>query len=102
MVGRIGYAWGPTLLYGLGGYAGAYVDGRLQDNGGDFIDAIFDKQWHNGWVVGAGFEHLLHPNVVVGLEYRHLSLNDKLHLGTNNFAGDVACSTIAWMPTTTS
>jgi len=87
VVGRVGYAWGPTLLYGLGGYAGGDVDERLQDNASG---AVFDKQWHNGWVAGVGVEHLLHPNVVVGLEYRHVSLEDKVHLGTNNIGNDVS------------
>ena len=87
VVGRVGYAWGPTLLYGLGGYAGGKVDERVQDTSGS---AIFDKQWHNGWVVGGGVEHLLHPNVVVGLDYRRVSMGDKLHLGNNNSGDDVA------------
>ena len=90
LVGRVGYAWGPTMLYGLGGYAGGNVDERLQGDASIQGDATFDKQWHNGWVVGAGVEHLLHPNVVVGLEYRHVSLGDKVHLGNNNFGGDVS------------
>ena len=88
VVGRVGYAWGPTLLYGLGGYAGGHVDERLQVNA--VKDAIFDKQWHNGWGAGGGVEHLLHPNVVVGLEYRHVSLGDKVHIGNNNIGDDVA------------
>jgi outer membrane immunogenic protein len=87
VVGRVGYAWGPTLVYGLGGYAAGDVDERLQSNSS--TNAVFDKQWHNGWVAGGGIEHLLHPNVVVGLEYRHVSLDDKVHVGTNNFGGDV-------------
>ena len=88
VVGRVGYAWGPTLLYGLGGYAGGDVDERLQF-GASGSDPIFDKRWHNGWVAGGGIEHLLHPNVVVGLEYRHVSLDGKVHVAPNDFGEDV-------------
>jgi outer membrane immunogenic protein len=88
VVGRVGYAFGPTLVYGLGGYAAGNVDERLQNNAS--TNAVFDKQWHDGWVAGAGIEHLFHPNVVIGLEYRHVSLDDKVHAGNNNFGGDVA------------
>jgi outer membrane immunogenic protein len=92
LVGRVGYSWGPTLLYGLGGYAGGSVDARLEERVPD-VEGTFgvsDKRWHNGWVVGAGVEHLLHPNVVVGLEYRHVDLGDKVHLATNNSSVDAA------------
>ena len=53
VVGRVGYAWGPTLLYGLGGYADGKVDERVQESGGA---AILDEQWHDGWVAGGGAE----------------------------------------------
>jgi outer membrane immunogenic protein len=87
-LGRIGYAWGPTLLYALGGYAAGNVDERLQNTGN--ANAIFDKQWHNGWVAGAGLEYLAHPNVVLGIEWRHVDLGDDIHSGNNNFGGAVA------------
>jgi outer membrane immunogenic protein len=73
-VGRIGYAWGNTLGYVKGGYAGAEIRLETSDN----VPPIFtsaSSKWHNGWTVGAGFEYLWFPNVTVGLEYNFVSLD---------------------------
>ena len=85
VVGRVGYAWHRTMLYGLGGYAGGSVE-HVEQNLVS-TNRIFDSQWHNGWVGGVGLSHALHPNVVVGLEYRHVDLGSDRYDSTNNFGG---------------
>lgn len=88
VVGRVGYTAGHTLVYGLGGYAGADIEATTQALGAP--NRVQDSQWHNGWVAGAGVEYMLHPNVVFGIEYRHVELEDVVHNGFNNFGGAVA------------
>ena len=53
--GRLGYAFGRTLVYGTGGVAFA-----------GFADNILDDE--TGWVAGGGVETKVRPNLSLGLE----------------------------------
>jgi outer membrane immunogenic protein len=67
VTGRLGYAWGPTLLYAKGGYA--FTDASLTvADVGEFIrkDSNF-----TGWTVGGGVEYKLNPSWGVKAEYLH-------------------------------
>ena len=48
---------------------GIAVNGRLCSAG--------DSQWHNGWTVGAGVEHAVTKNVIVGFEYNYIDLGSE-------------------------
>ncbi len=75
---RLGWANGPWLLYGLGGYAGAQVktDAIVIATGAAVIP---DKRWHNGWNVGLGGEYAFTPKVSFGIEYRYIDLGSQRH-----------------------
>ena len=88
---RLGYAWDRWLPYVTGGYATGQVTSRFQDfnfNGG--IPVVSDKQRHGGWVLGAGVDYAITNNVIIGVEYLHIDLEDEIHAGFNNFSH---CST---------
>jgi outer membrane immunogenic protein len=62
--GRLGYAFGPNLLYGT---AGAAFLGISDDFGGDT---------QTGWVAGGGFERKIRDNVSFGVEGLYYSFDD--------------------------
>src|SRR3954451_6805834 len=55
VTGRLGYTWGPGLLYVKGGYAFADNNENLTLTGVPVAFA-FDGGHKDGWTVGAGFE----------------------------------------------
>ncbi len=64
---RLGYAQGPVLVYGTGGFAW----GRTSS---DFAGFFTANQSHIGWTAGAGIEVSLSPQWSVKLEYLHVDL----------------------------
>ena len=73
--GRLGYAVDRVLLYGTGGYARSKIEVHT-----DFDDPaldLSDDRRVSGWNVGGGAEYLVTPNVVFGLEYLHVDLDDE-------------------------
>ncbi len=65
---RLGYAFGSSMVYGIGGFAGTSA---TVENGNS------DSQTHLGWTIGAGFETVLTDNVVGRLEYDYSSYGDQ-------------------------
>ena len=73
--GRAGFAYSDWLLYGTGGYASTGMEtntfnattGLLNDGAG---------HWHNGWFGGAGLEYALTPDIVLGVQYTHINVNN--------------------------
>ncbi|MGE0752787.1 MAG: outer membrane protein [Variibacter sp.] len=80
--GKLGLAWDRFMLYGQGGWAGAYVrtNGVVPATG-----VIFEqtKQWHNGWYVGGGldyaFYHTAGTDWIIGVDYKHVELDTVYH-----------------------
>jgi outer membrane immunogenic protein len=70
ITGRVGYTWGPGLVYVKGGYA--YSDNRdtLTLNGAAVPFAL-DKNHSNGYTVGAGLEYMFAPNWSAKAEYMY-------------------------------
>jgi len=71
--GRVGYAAGPWLIYGTGGWAGAHLD-----------DAVYIPLagGHNsaslsGWTAGAGVEYAASQHWVLGAEWLHSDYGKK-------------------------
>jgi outer membrane immunogenic protein len=86
---KAGYAFGRWLPYVTAGLASSEIKSRFQDfnfNGG--LPVVSDKQRHGGWVIGAGLEHALTANWIVGVEYLHIDFDDNFHNGLNNFGGN--------------
>ena len=72
--GRLGYAVDRALLYATGGYARAKIDVQT-DMGNPALDLRDDRRV-GGWNIGGGLEYLVTPNVVLGVEYVHVDLDD--------------------------
>jgi len=72
VTGRLGYAWGPALLYAKGGYA-------FRENPNDFVTVTgtgapvaFTSSSHTGgYTVGAGLEYMFAPHWSAKLEYQY-------------------------------
>jgi outer membrane immunogenic protein len=64
--GRLGYAFGQTLVYGTGGVAFLDTDG--------FANLFGDTE--TGWVAGGGFEYKFRPNMSFGVEGLYYAFTD--------------------------
>jgi outer membrane immunogenic protein len=70
ITGRVGYSWGPGLLYAKGGYA--YSDNNESVTiGGTPVALATSGDHSNGWTVGAGVEYMFAPNWSASLEYQY-------------------------------
>jgi outer membrane immunogenic protein len=71
VTGRLGYAFGPTLLYAKGGYAWRNNDNINVATGG--TPAIFTTNGNrrDGYTVGAGLEYMFTPNWSIKGEYQY-------------------------------
>ncbi len=91
VTGRLGYAWGPALIYAKGGFAWLESNTSMNASGWDWFhgSAVFangatSATYNNdttltGYTVGAGIEWLLNPNWSVKIEYLHFDFS-----GDNN------------------
>ena len=70
---RLGYAWDRSLAYVKGGYA----SGRLELTGRNVVtgNTFSTRDTEHGWTVGVGYEQMIWPNVVAGLEYNYINLD---------------------------
>jgi outer membrane immunogenic protein len=76
VTGRLGYTWGPALLYAKGGYAW-----RDNNNIGVTVagaPAAFttDANHKDGYTVGAGLEYLFAPNWSAKAEYQYYNFGN--------------------------
>ena len=70
VTGRVGYTWGPGLLYVKGGYA--FSDNNESVTLGGVPVAFATSGDHsNGYTVGAGVEYLFAPNWSAKAEYQY-------------------------------
>lgn len=74
--GRIGYAFGPALLYATGGYA--WSDNRLYST---FFNSS-NSSVLSGWTVGAGAEYMFAPKWSLKAEYLYKSFDSKTYTYT--------------------
>jgi outer membrane immunogenic protein len=70
VTGRLGYTWGPAMLYAKGGYAYADVNDSLTTLGAATPFA-FDSNHRNGYTVGAGLEYMFAQNWSAKIEYMY-------------------------------
>jgi outer membrane immunogenic protein len=78
--GRLGYAWGPTLLYFTGGFAfGGVTDTLTLTPIVGASSTVSKSSTDTGYVLGGGVEHLFNPRWSVKAEYQYIDLgSDKL------------------------
>jgi len=89
---QAGYAWGQTLWYVKGGWAGGELRRNAHDFLGPALAATFDAGVTHramGYTVGTGLEWLVMKNLSIGIEY------DYFHLHAGSFANFANTGTFA-------
>jgi len=73
VTGRLGYTWGPGLIYAKGGVA-------FRDNGGFSanVGSIFVTRNDTGYTVGGGLEYMFAPSWSAKLEYQYYNFEQTL------------------------
>ena len=86
LTGRVGYAMGPTLVYGMAGVAWADVSTNVGVVG---LPLLSGSDTHTGWVAGFGFEYALSSHISTRVEYAHIDLGSSSQTlsGTGVLAG---------------
>jgi outer membrane immunogenic protein len=93
--GRLGYTWGPGMIYVTGG--GAWTG--LQTNGGATLitgeTATFSNSTTlSGWVVGAGYEYMIAPNWALRGEYLYYGFTGNNNNNTGTLVFPIAGATV--------
>jgi outer membrane immunogenic protein len=81
VTGRLGYAFGPTLLYAKGGYAWRNSNLDLLTAGGLPAAYTTSGSRNDGYTVGAGLEYMFAPNWSAKLEYQYYKFGDTTFTG---------------------
>ena len=71
VTGKLGYAWGPTLLYAKGGYAWRDSPNIGVSVGGVPTAFTTTGNHQDGYTVGAGLEYMFAPNWSAKVEYQY-------------------------------
>jgi outer membrane immunogenic protein len=69
VTGRLGYTWGPAMLYFKGGYA--YSDSRDTVNFAGAPITGFNRGSRDGYTVGGGLEYMIAQNWSAKVEYMY-------------------------------
>ncbi len=77
VTGRLGYVWGPGMLYVKGGYA--WADNRV--NLTLLGVSTSDSQVHSGWTIGGGVEYMFAPSWSVKAEYMYADFDSQTYFG---------------------
>ncbi|NVN85352.1 MAG: porin family protein [Rhodopseudomonas sp.] len=81
VTGRLGYTWGPGLLYVKGGYAFADYKTSLFNNTAGLGVAVNSKD--SGYTVGGGLEYMFAQNWSGKIEYQYYDFGNVTFLGTS-------------------
>jgi outer membrane immunogenic protein len=81
VTGRLGYTWGPTLLYAKGGYAWRDGANISATSGGVPVAFTTDGNHKDGYTVGAGLEYMFAPSWSAKVEYQYYNF------GSTSFTG---------------
>jgi outer membrane immunogenic protein len=85
---RVGYTWGPALVYGKGGYAWTDNNNIGVSVAGAPAAFTTDAMHRDGYTVGAGFEYMFAPNWSAKAEYQYYNFgNTKFTSGPADIAG---------------
>jgi outer membrane immunogenic protein len=78
---RVGYAYGPALIYATGGVARGEVENTFfTTNGANTFTARIDEDEADGYQLGGGVEYALAPHLSVTAEYLYTSLDAGDHV----------------------
>jgi outer membrane immunogenic protein len=81
VTGRLGYTWGPALLYGKGGYAWRDASNIGVTVGGGAVPFATDGNRKDGFTVGAGLEYMFAPNWSAKAEYQYYNFGNTTFTG---------------------
>jgi outer membrane immunogenic protein len=76
VTGRVGYTWGPALLYAKGGYAWRDNNNIGVSVGGAPAAFTTDGNRKDGYIVGAGLEYMFAPNWSAKAEYQYYNFGN--------------------------
>jgi len=85
VTGRLGYSFGPTLLYAKGGYA--FKDGDHLTVAGSPVGFSTTGNTRDGYTVGAGLEYMFAPNWSAKVEYQYYNFGSTTFLTPVGLAG---------------
>jgi len=74
--GRLGYTWGPALLYAKGGYAWRDNNNIGVSVGGVPVGFTTDGNRKDGYTVGGGLEYMFAPNWSAKAEYQYYNFGN--------------------------
>jgi outer membrane immunogenic protein len=74
--GRLGYTWGPALLYAKGGYAWRDSNNIGVSQGGVPVAFTTNGTHKDGFTVGAGLEYMFAPNWSAKAEYQYYNFGN--------------------------
>jgi outer membrane immunogenic protein len=75
VTGRVGFAWGATLLYAKGGYAFSDNSESLSLAGAP-VAFTLDSGHRDGYTVGAGLEYMFAPSWSAKIEYQYYNFGN--------------------------
>jgi outer membrane immunogenic protein len=81
VTGRVGYTWGPGLLYAKGGYAWRDNPNIGVSVAGTPVAFATNGNQKNGWTVGAGLEYMFAPNWSAKAEYQYYNFGNTTFTG---------------------
>jgi outer membrane immunogenic protein len=84
VTGRLGYTWGPALLYAKGGYAWRDNPNVAASIAGTPVAFTTDGSHKDGYTVGAGLEYMFAPQWSAKIEYQYYNF------GSTTFTGGPA------------
>jgi outer membrane immunogenic protein len=76
VTGRLGYTWGPALLYAKGGYAWKENNNISVTNAGLPVPFSTSGNSRDGYTVGAGLEYMFAPNWSAKVEYQYYNFGN--------------------------
>jgi outer membrane immunogenic protein len=81
VTGRLGYTWGPALLYAKGGYAWRDNNNINASVAGVPVGFTTDGNHQNGYTVGGGLEYMFAPNWSAKAEYQYYNFGKTTFTG---------------------
>jgi outer membrane immunogenic protein len=88
VTGRLGYSFGPTLLYAKGGYAWKDADNISVVSAGGPAAFTTDSNRKDGYTVGGGLEYMFAPNWSAKIEYQYYNFGSGTFLtGPSDIVG---------------
>jgi outer membrane immunogenic protein len=80
VTGRLGYTWGPALLYAKGGYAWRDGNNISVTSAGAPLPFATTGNRQDGYTVGAGLEYMFAPNWSAKAEYQYYNFDSTTFL----------------------